>query len=112
MDKLRFGSVRGPPSRRSSYSLGRDISPFSSFIHCLKHSLIFLIHKSKFFDFNLSSFSTVEIFLKRSGFSVPKKNGFIFFAICVFTSHDTNLFFKNEKDHNWTNTILSLFFQI
>ena len=38
LDKLRLGSLRGPPSRRSSYWLGRDINPFSSFIHCLKHS--------------------------------------------------------------------------
>ena len=41
LDKLRFGSVRGPPSRRSSCWLGRNINPFSSFIHCLKHSLVF-----------------------------------------------------------------------
>ena len=41
LDKLRLGSLRGPPSRRSSYWLGGEINPFNSFIHCLKHSLVF-----------------------------------------------------------------------
>jgi hypothetical protein len=30
LDELRLESLRGPPSRRSSYWLGRDINPFSS----------------------------------------------------------------------------------
>ena len=97
LDKLRFGSVRGPPSRRSSCWLGRDINPFSSFIQCLKHSLVFFNSKSKFFDFNLFSFSTVKIFLKRSGFSVPKKNGFIFFHnLCLFFTW-SKFVFRNKK---------------